>query len=178
MKKNIYFVMIVFMLFLFVSCGKPELTEQSSNKNTGSVSADGGESSNEALDPYVNEFTKVYGQDPIAIIVGDYISEDKKSTATVEEVSVDEMRVKIVTGGSQNRTEWVMSGELSDDIIITFDNAVMTDITVDNKGEITKQEVKYTDGSGTVTYDKDAVIFTWRDIKSKQGAVKFVLDKK
>lgn len=125
------------------------------------------------------DYHPVYGQDPLAIIPGSYTSIDNKATATVKLLERGGVNVTInIDNGAGKYTEWSLTGELDNDLTITFSDDVMKIVTLDQNNVILNEEVKYTDGYGTVGFDEDAVKFTWLDVKSETEPITFKQDKK
>lgn len=173
MKKIIGIILTLVMLFAFASCGtkttkKADETAKKSEKAT---------SGDETDENFENEFSAVYGQDPFAVIPGEYTAVGQRTKAVVTSPEIDTLKIVITgSGGAAYSAEWTLEGKLDDSLRLTFKDSVLRLLTYNEAGEIIEEKTDYTDGSGTVVFDKDAVKFTWNDAKSDCGAVVFVKD--
>ena len=175
MKKIIGFMMVMGMVLTLVACGGKgnDTTSQSGSKAEGKVVSDNGEAQNRETDTHA-----VYGQDPLAVIPGNYTAtDDGKTTAVIKLLEMGSVNVTInEENGANQYTEWSLTGELDDALTISFKDDVMKIVTLDENNIVLNEEVKYLDGSGTVVFDQASVKFTWNDSKSEKGAVSFVRD--
>ena len=162
MKKLLCIILALVMLFSLAACSQKE--PENSAENTGSTT--------DTEDPDKN-VSPIYGQDPLAIIPGNYNSTDGKATAVIKLLEVDQIGVTVTIGDKKDYTEWSMTGILKDELIMTFEDDVMKKVKLDDNNVVVSEETVYTDGSGTVVFDKNALKFTWEDKKSEQGAVEF-----
>ena len=162
MKKLLCIILALVLLFSLAACSQKE--PENNAQNTGSIA--------DTEDPDKN-VSPIYGQDPLAIIPGNYTSTDGKATAVVKLLEVDQIGVTVTIGDKKDYTEWSMTGILKDDLTMAFEDDVMKKVKLDGNNVIVSEDTVYTDGSGTVVFDKNALKFTWEDKKSEQGAVEF-----
>ncbi|HCH27913.1 MAG TPA: hypothetical protein DEW35_00240 [Ruminococcaceae bacterium] len=171
MKNIIGIIMACIMVFAFVSCDTKS-TEKADETAKNSVNTT---SDNETDASLENEFNAVYGQDPFAVIPGEYTAVGQRTKAVVTSPETDTLKIVITgSGGAAYSAEWTLEGKLDNSLRLTFKNSVLRLLTYDETGEIIEEKTDYTDGAGTVIFDKDAVKFTWNDEKSDCGAVVFV----
>lgn len=179
MKKIIGFMMVMGMVLTLVACGGKgnDTTSQSGSKAEEKVVSDNANSDKDDAQDLEPDYHPVYGQDPLAIIPGNYTATDGKVTAVIKLLEMGSVNVTInEENGANQYTEWSLTGELDDALTISFKDDVMKLVTLDENSIVLNEEVKYLDGSGTVVFDQDSVKFTWNDSKSERGAVSFVRD--
>ena len=162
MKKLLCIILALVMLFSLAACSQKE--PESGAENTGSTT--------DTEDPD-KDVSPIYGQDPLAIIPGNYTSTDGKATAVVKLLGVEKVGVTVTIGDPQDYTEWSLTGDFGDDLTLSFTDDVMKKVKLDGNNVVVSEDTVYTDGSGTVVFDKNALKFTWEDKKSEQGAVVF-----
>ena len=162
MKKLLCIILALVMLFSFAACSQKE--PENNTENTGSIT--------DTEDPDKN-VSPIYGQDPLAIIPGNYTATDGKATAVIKLLEVDQIGVTVTIGDKKDYTEWSMTGILKDDLTMAFEDDVMKKVKLDDNNIVVSEDTVYTDGSGTVVFDKNALKFTWEDKKSEQGALTF-----
>ncbi len=182
MKKTIGVILVLMMVMLLTACGgktagtssqfRTETAERTNSASSDSVGS-------ETEEPKTSEggSHSVYGQDPFAVILGKYTAVEQRANAVVTSPAVDTLQIVITGSGSAaNFAEWKLTGKLDDSLSLTFRDSVLRLLTYNENGEIINEETQYTDGSGTVVFDQDAIQFTWNDVKSGEGPVTFVLN--
>ncbi len=165
MKKVLCIILAILWLFSLAACSQKE--PENKAENTGSA-ADA-----ELTGDPDKEVSPIYGQDPLAIIPGNYTATDGKATAVVKLLGVDKVGVTVTIGDPQDYTEWSLTGDFGDDLTMSFTDDVMKKVKLDDNNVVVSEDTVYNDGSGTVVFDKNALKFTWEDKKSDQGALTF-----
>ena len=106
-------------------------------------------------------------QNPVMNFVGSYQSD--RAHALVECFGADEAWITIEWGGSAwEFARWLIVGRLdTETLTIAYEGANKSNITVDDSGEESAEEV-YIDGTGTITFNDDGT-FTWHEDQSEYG---------
>lgn len=163
MKKVLCIILAILLLFSLAACSQKE-----SAKNTGSA-ADA-----ELTEDPDKEVSPIYGQDPLAIIPGNYTAIGKKAVAVIKPLEIGKVNITVnTTDDLLNYTEWSMTGSIDDNLTIDFSDDVMKKVTLSKDSIILDENVVYIDGNGKVIFDKNELKFTWEDKKSEQGALTF-----
>ena len=108
------------------------------------------------------------GQNPVMNFIGEYQCD--RAHAVVECEGTDSARIKIDWGGSAwEHAEWVIVGKFDlDTRSIAYSGCTKKNLMCDENGEIAKEEVVYTEGTGTVVFNEDGT-FTWHEDQSETG---------
>lgn len=153
MKKNIIksvcFVLAAIMLLALAACGKESGTSNVSDKDE---SAD--------------------WQNIVMNFIGEYQWE--RAHALVEAEGNDEAKITIEWGGSATElSRWVITGKLDPETLtVNYTDSVKSEIIYNGNGEIEKEDVIYTDGTGSVVFNDNGT-FTWKDDRSEYGDILF-----
>ena len=86
----------------------------------------------------------------------------------------DEAKITIEWGGSATElSRWVITGKLDPETLtVNYTDSVKSEITYNGNGEIEKEDVIYTDGTGSVVFNDNGT-FTWKDDRSEYGDILF-----
>ena len=180
MKKTSCVIVLLIMVLLLAACGGKAAEASSQYRSETAEKSDSApsetpESEKENTEDPDIDYLSVYGQDPFAVIPGKYTAIEQRANAVVTSPDIDTLQIVITGSGSAaNFAEWKLTGKLDNSLNLTFKDSVLRLLTYNENGEIIKEETQYTDGSGTVVFDKDSIKFTWNDVKSGEGPVTFV----
>ena len=153
MKKNVItsicLALAAVMLLALAACGKESVTSDVSDKDE---SAD--------------------WQNIAMNFIGEYQWE--RAHALVEAEGDDGVKITIEWGGSAwSLAKWVITGKLDPETLtVNYTDSVKSEITYNGNGEIEKEDVIYTDGTGSVVFNDNGT-FTWKDDRSEYGDILF-----
>ncbi len=105
-------------------------------------------------------------QNPVMNFIGTYVY--GRANALVDCDGRDNAIIEISWSSSYaEHTEWTIIGRLdTETLTIRYADCTKTNITVDENGEIVREEVVYTNGTGTVVFGNDGT-FTWHEDQSE-----------
>ena len=105
-------------------------------------------------------------QDAIMNYVGTYVCDRANIRIEAEEPGVVKATVHWASSVSED-TEWVLTGAFDDNTLtMSYEGGTQTHYVYASNGEIDKEEVVYTDGTGTIKFeDGDPITLTWNDAK-------------
>ena len=108
------------------------------------------------------------GQNPVMNWIGNY--QYGRVTALVECEGTDSARIRIRWGASAwEEAVWVIVGKLDPETLtIRYTDAIETIVTWNDDGDIVSKETVYTDGTGTIVFNRDGT-FTWHEDQSPYG---------
>ncbi len=102
------------------------------------------------------------GQNPIMNYIGRYSNGDAE--ILVEAEGEDGAKFTVDRGLTDDEAEqYTFSGTLDIDTLkVTYSDSTKKVLTLDAKGNVTDENVKYTDGSGTIIFHEDGTL-EWQD---------------
>ena len=98
-------------------------------------------------------------------VIGTYVCE--RATVMISGAGDDMVNIDITWGSSAfSSAEWTLLGKYNAvDNTITYSDGVMKDVEYLEDGSISKEDVIYTDGSGTFVFDMNNGTMIWKDNK-------------